>query len=174
MRKLSLFAFFAVTVLLLSIAAAGQATPPAGAPQQPVDVDDNFLPSLGAQAHFESDNKTSGARTAAQVQAAMSQNRIISVPLFSKSFTFQGQSFPFTMVGRAPERGDTTRVETQLIPISLFFEGFADAQGNPIVLDITSKIANVRNSPNFRNAEFASGNTQFGDAVQRAEFFHVM
>ncbi len=58
------------------------------------------------------------------------------------------------MAGGDPRKGDTTRVDTALISISFF----------PLVL----------NSPNYENAGYGTGFTQFGDAVQRAEFFNVM
>ena len=77
-------------------------------------------------------------------------------------------------MGKSPKRGETTSVGTQLIPISMFFEGYEDEDGNPIVLDVTPRIADVLNSPNFHKASYQTGPTQFADAVQRAQFFHVM
>jgi hypothetical protein len=176
MLKLPRQLFLALPILLLiSMAGFAQApaTQAAQAPDiqnvQPTDVDETFMQDMGVKVEFETTNKTSST-----TRAAMQQNRIVSVPTFTSSFTFQNQAFPFTMVGRNPRRGDTTRVETQLIPISMFFEGFVDAQNNPIVLDVTPDIQAFRNSPEFRRAQFETGFTQFGDAVQRAEFFHVM
>jgi len=176
MLKLPRQLFLALPILLLiSMAGFAQApaTQAAQAPDiqnvQPTDVDETFMQDMGVKVEFETTNKTSST-----TRAAMQQNRIVSVPTFTSSFTFQNQTFPFTMVGRNPRRGDTTRVETQLIPISMFFEGFVDAQNNPIVLDVTPDIQAFRNSPEFRRAQFETGFTQFGDAVQRAEFFHVM
>jgi hypothetical protein len=177
MSKASLYTAFLLSFLLLvSVAGSAQAPaqPPDQALKQPLDVDDNFLQSLGAAPQFGIEAEKTAMSMSEAAKLAQQQNRIFSVPTFTKSFTFQGQSFPFTMVGRAPEKGETTRVETQIIPISMFFEGFVDKQGNPIVLDIAPLIDPVRNSPNFRRSAYRSGFTQFGDAIQRAEFFHSM
>ncbi len=163
---------------LLFFSLAGLAQVPGQAadqgPQQPTDVDDNFLQSLGAAPQFGIEAEKTAMTMSDAAKLAQQQNRVVSVPTFSKSFAFQGKTYPFTMVGGAPERGETTRIDTQLIPISMFFEGFVDKQGNPIVLDVSPLIDPMRNSPNYRRATYRSGFTQFGDAVQRAEFFHAM
>ena len=177
MLKLSLYTFFLLAFfLLISPVSFAQApgAPLDQASQQPQDVDDNFLQSLGAAPQFGIEAEKTAMTMSEAAKLAQQQNRIASVPTFNKSFTFQGKTFPFTMVGRPPERGEITSVETQLIPISMFFEGFVDKQGNPIILDVAPLIDPLRNSPNFRRAAYRSGFTQFGDAIQRAEFFHTM
>jgi len=77
------------------------------------------------------------------------------------------------MVGRDPTKGDTTSVDTSLISISFFFDEFVDQNGNNIVIDSAPIVSLVKNSPNFENASYGTGFTQFSDAVQRAEFFKV-
>lgn len=140
-------------------------------PIQPTQIDDSALQNAGIQLQFDIPNAN---KMSSDSKDAMKQGRVISVPNFGSSFTFNGLVFPFTMVGRAPQKGDTTEVETQFIPISLFFDGFVDANGNNIVLDVAPLLPAIQNSPNFRNAGYETGFTQFGDAVQRAEFFSVM
>jgi len=152
--------------------ARNTALPPAAAssgPRSPIDVEDDFLRLAGAQAHFESTNKASE-----KANLAVAQNRVLSVPHFNSSFAFQSRTFPYTVVGGNPKNGQTTTIPTQVIPIALFFEGYADENGNPIVLDITPILSTVMNSPSFRPAQYPTGYTQFGDAVQRAQFFHAM
>ena len=173
-----------LTCLLTVVAASGQApgsptradfaragveapTPPET--HTPAEVEDNFLQVSGAQAHFEASNKMSET-----ANAGLGRNRVISVPHFSGSFAFQGKTFPFTVVGQSPQSGQSTHIATQIIPISLYFEGYTDEQGNPIVLDMAPRIGGILNSPNFRSASYTTGDTQFGDAVQRAEFYSVM
>jgi hypothetical protein len=56
----------------------------------------------------------------------------------------------------------------------MLFEGYVDDQGAPIVLDPQALLPRVLNSPNFRSASYQTGFTQFGDAVQRAEFYGSM
>ena len=154
--------------LLPAVFAMAQTQPQPQA-QQPVDVNEQFLPSQGARPRFET-----GAKTSLKARVAIQQGRSQSVPTFSKGFMFQGRTFPFTMVGGAPNRGETTRIRTQMIPISLFFEGFVDAKGEPIVLEAGDALAQTLNSPNFHAAQYQTGFTQFADAVQRAEFFGSM
>lgn len=90
-----------------------------------------------------------------------------TVPNWSSSFTFGGQTFPFTMVGTDPATTTgTTTVPVVFIPVKFVF-----ADGTS--LDGGSKIANTLGSPNFQPFTYTSSvtPTQFGDAVQRAEFF---
>jgi hypothetical protein len=88
-----------------------------------------------------------------------------TVPHWTSSFTFEGTVFPFTMVGTNPgSSNSTTTVPTVLIPVKFVF-------ANGAVLDGSTKVANVLGSPNFHDATYGTGITQFADAVQRAEFF---
>ena len=161
-------------VLLGSRAGLGQAPPDAvdnSGPETrtPAEIEDTFLQASGIHAHFEGASKMSDpAKTFAR------RDQIISVPHFTNSFAFQGKTFPFTVVGEVPQRGQTAHIATQIIPLSFYFEGYADEQGNPIVLDIEPHLPAIINSPNFRPASYATGITQFADAVQRAQFFRVM
>jgi hypothetical protein len=138
-------------------------------PQQPTLVDDDFLHISGAQAQFENTTQISE-----NVKIAVRQGRAVSVPYFNNSFNHQQQAFAFSTVGKTPSRGESTVISTQLIPISMFFEGYADQDGKPISLDVTPLLSRFQNSPDFRAAAYGTGFTQFSDAVQRAQFFHVM
>lgn len=172
MVKLASYSLLLLALLLMTAHAAWAQAPLDNAVAEthtPAEVEDNFLQVSGAQAHFEASNKMSEP-----VNATLRRDQIISVPHFTSSFAFQGKTFSYTVVGQAPQRGQTTRISTQLIPISLYFEGYTDEQGNPIVLDMMPRMAAVLSSPNFRNASYPTGYTQFADAVQRAQFFHVM
>ena len=104
----------------------------------------------------------------------MRQQRIFSVPHFNGSFAAEGRTVPYTIVGSRPQEGGTTQIATQIQPLSLIFDGYVDDNGDPLVLDPEPIINRVRNSPNFRGAQYGTGFTQFGDAVQRAEFFKAM
>jgi len=148
---------------------AGGAAVPVSDARAPVEVEDDFLQLAGAQAHFEASNKIS-----AMANTELARDHVISVPHFHSSFAFQGSAFSFTVVGNSPTNGQTTSIPTQIVPITLFFDGYADEKGDPIVLDVEPDIARVASSPSFQNAPYPTGYTQFGDAVQRAQFFHVM
>ena len=90
-----------------------------------------------------------------------------TIPHWSSSFTFGGQVFPYTMVGTSPfSTTNTTTIPTVIIPVDFVF-----ADGTS--LDGSSKITQTLGSPNFQPFLYTSSTTptQFGDAVQRAEFF---
>jgi hypothetical protein len=149
--------------------ALGQDVAPAKAPLQPIEVDEGFLQQAGVKMAFDSSDETTSA-----AQQAWKQGRLFSVPTFTTSFTHKGQTYPVTTVGHAPQKGDTTTIATQAIPLSLFFDGFVDANGKNIVLDVTPLLPAILKSPNFANAGYRTGYTQFADAVQRAQFSSVM
>jgi chitinase len=162
-RRVSLFCGALAFLCLLSGNIFAQSASPETS--QPIDATGGFLQREGAQPRFEGASKLSS-----DARAALTQGRIFSVPHFSGSFESQGKAYPFTMVGKKPQSNTTTQIPVQIIPISLFFEEFADENGVPIVLDPGAIVPRVQASPNFHDAEYATGTTQFADAVQRAEF----
>jgi hypothetical protein len=101
-----------------------------------------------------------------------------TVPTFAGAFAGQagpslGVVFPFVMVGDDPRVGGTTRIPTQITAVSL---KLLNADGT---LNATMPFAPfedlTEDSPNFEEATYTSGhNIQYGDAVQRAEFFKSM
>jgi hypothetical protein len=151
-----------VALLVPSVWAQQNALP---RPLRPTQVDESFLQRAGVRAEFEHSD-----RSAAQQRPG----HILSIPTFTTSINVGGQNYPLTMVGSAPEKGDTTEISTQVIAISLFFDGYVDANGNNVVLDAAPLLDTVLNSPNFRTASYHTGVTQFADAVQRAEFNATM
>lgn len=84
---------------------------------------------------------------------------------WSSSFVSGGKTYSYSMVGTNPTKGSaTTTVATTIVPLILKFS-------NGTIYDGTQKVANTTGSPIFKNAQFSSGNTQYGDAIQRAEFW---
>ena len=80
-------------------------------------------------------------------------------------FVSGGKTYSYTMVGTDPTKGAaTTTIPTTIVPLILKFS-------NGTTLDGTQKVSNTTNSPLFQKAQFLSGNTQYGDAIQRAEFW---
>jgi hypothetical protein len=154
--------------LLGCFAAHAQENPVKAATRLPVAVDSTFFTSLNSRPKHMAINKLSPSTNAAAKQQSPS---IVSLPNFTRSFTFGGQVFPYTMVGKDPARKQTTTIPTQYIPMSFFFDEFVDQNGNNIVIDTTVINDQVANSPLFQNSQFATGFTQFEDAVMRAEFF---
>jgi hypothetical protein len=155
-------------LLVTSAMGLGQSVPPEGS-RTPAEADAQFLTTQGALPRFESASKIS-----AEAEAAIRQQRIFSVPHFNGSFAANGRTVPYTIVGARPQDGGTMQVPTQVLPISLIFDGYVDQNGDPLVLDPEPILVRVKNSPNFRAAQYSNGFTQFADAVQRAQFFKVM
>jgi len=85
-----------------------------------------------------------------------------------------GRQLPFNIVGTNPALGAaTTTVPTVIVPVKVVFV----IGGQSIALDGSNKVSAVENSPIFLNADYTAGSvdlgfTQFGDALQRAEFFN--
>jgi hypothetical protein len=103
---------------------------------------------------------------------------VTTIRHWSDSFTYNGLVYKYTMVGTDPRRGSsTTVIPTVLVPMRFVF-----ADGN--VFDATTDningqtpIQGIINSPIFQNYNFNKtsvkvGNTQFGDAFQRANFWN--
>ncbi len=167
MQKLSACLCLLALCLFGNFAAFGQQNA-ATTTRRPVIVDTSFFASLNAKAKHMAVNKLSAATNAATQQQSP---RIISVPNFTRSFTFGGQTFPYTMVGQDPRKNQATLIPTQYVPMSFFFDEFVDQNGNNITIDATAITDEIKNSPLFENSQFANGFTQFEDAQMRAEFF---
>jgi hypothetical protein len=85
---------------------------------------------------------------------------------WSSSFTYGGKTWKYSMVGTNPTRGSaTTTIPVTIVPLLLKFSNGKSFNGAPQVSSTTS-------SPLFENAQFISGTTQYGDAIQRAEFWN--
>jgi chitinase len=160
------FLFFA---LALPNVASGQANVPANA--KPID-------RTSLQPRFHRIDKLSpqiktAFQTEGSSQAQGAQGAVRTVPHWTGSFTYNGTIYPYVMVGGAPQRGGTTQIKTQLIPINFVLDGCLDANGNAVVFAVDNVIANTLNSPNFVRADYETGDTQYADAFQRAEFHAV-
>ncbi|MGH9452191.1 MAG: glycosyl hydrolase family 18 protein [Terriglobia bacterium] len=94
-----------------------------------------------------------------------------SVPTFTGQFIAAGKQYRYTVAGGSPERGGTTTIPTVLVPVSLVFEGQARSSGKERRISAASDVSNVVGSPIFQKFAFATGTTQYGDAVERAAFY---
>jgi len=137
--------------------------------KHPEIVNVGYMSQTGATTKFTSVNKLTP-----DGNAATKQQRVNSVPNFMSSFTFGGTTYPYTMVGDDPKHGGSTHVPTSLVTIQLFFDEYADQNGNNIVIDALTVAPQFLSGPNFETAAYGTGTTQFSDSVQRAEFFNVM
>ena len=105
---------------------------------------------------------------------------VISVPNFSRSFTFGGKTFPYTMVGNDPSLGHITTIPTKIVAVSL---RLLNADGTLFdTVDAGEFVQPALNSPNFQRFKYEHDGsagipgepTQFSDAIQRAEFASSM
>lgn len=88
---------------------------------------------------------------------------------------------PFTMVGRDPMQPNsgTTNIPAVIIPVVFNFNGLIISPNNVPCTDTINALARVSSSPIFTNLQWNSGaislgNTQFGDAFQRANFWSII
>ncbi len=174
MRKLAVFASSFVVCLASSMFGQNLQTAP-GTPRHPLDASKiTSIINGPITAKHLSSSRLSASTQAAVKGAASTPVTIKSVPFFNGAFTFQKQTFPFSMMGHRPQNGGTTKIDTSYLAISFIFDEFIDQNGNNIVIDATGNTNNLLNGPDFERFPYTVGNTQFGDAVQRAEFFNVM
>jgi len=128
------------------------------------DVPQSLLPRF---VHY---NRMSSLARQVAAQGGYARIAINSVPHWSGAFSNDGTVYPFTMAGGKPATGGVTQIRTAILPISIEFDEYVDQQGKPIVLDVTPVIPRVLQSPNFVPYNYADGDVQFADAVQRAQF----
>ncbi|HXR78766.1 MAG TPA: chitinase [Bryobacteraceae bacterium] len=108
------------------------------------------------------------------LQPALPQNPpsqiVRTIPTFTGSFVTNGKQYFYTIAGQRPESGGTTTIPTVLVPLSLSFDSTGGRSGHRVVMNAATDVRNVLHSPIFQPYEFATGNTQYTDAVQRAQF----
>ena len=94
----------------------------------------------------------------------------ISLPTFTSNATVAGTNYTYTLLGNDPAKGGTTTIPTVLAAIKLTIEARMDAAGTKAVLDAGPVANQVITSPIFADYQFASGTTQYADAIMRADF----
>ncbi len=106
------------------------------------------------------------------MECALAQNvRVHTVPTFTGSFTTNGKQYSYTVAGGKPGSGGTTTIPTVVVPLSLSFAARGGLGGPNAVLNAAEDVPEVLHSPIFQRFAFATGNTQYADAVQRAQFY---
>jgi hypothetical protein len=126
--------------------------------------------------HSQSNVSSNAASTALKEGALgvpFSRANLITVPNFDGSFISRGKTWHFTMVGTPPWDGGSTSIPVHIVAVSLRLQN-----ANLVSFTTVSLVpfeTPTLNSPNFKASNYSSGAAiQFGDAVQRAEFFHKM
>lgn len=167
--------FCLCVVVLLSVAGLAQndIQSISSVPSDPEMTYPSVAPqSIQAQPDFLNSDSPNGIGASIHSNAGGLAN-VISVPNFSSSFTSQGQTWPFTMMGNDPTLGKKTTIPAKIVAVSLQLQN-ADLTSTTIV-PVAAFEQPTLNSPNFGFSSYSSGNhIQFADAVQRAEFYNMM
>jgi hypothetical protein len=93
---------------------------------------------------------------------------------YTANYTSFGKANPFNIVGTDPSLGAaTTTIPTVIVPVKVVYT----SQGN-FTLDGTNTVPATVNSPIFLTADYTTGETdvgvtQYGDAIQRSEFWNL-
>jgi len=170
-KKVTGFAIALATML----GGAALAAPSSGGGRTPAKLPAHYMDRFKHQsAHARFNHLSAQTKALIAAGANESNGRLRSFPSWNGSFSLDGTTYPYTMVGRDPRRGGSVEVDTALIMLSFSFDEFVDAQGNNIVIDSSSIVDDVVSSPNFVPFAYTDGKAQFSDAVQRASFFNVM
>jgi hypothetical protein len=138
--------------------------------------------SFSADANLAGNGPGTSVQTTAARSASSPIGGVITgldtVPTFAGAFAAQagpslGVVYPFIMVGNDPRAGGTTRIPTNMTEVSLQLLNADGTLGETVPFGPFEDL--TEDSPNFAEAHYKSGrNIQFGDAVQRAEFFKSM
>jgi hypothetical protein len=97
------------------------------------------------------------------------------LPFYTANYLSLGsKNLPFNIVGTDPSLGaSTTTVPTVIVPLKFVFPNAGHA-----TLDGTNVVAATENSPLFLTSDYTEGGTdlgvtQYGDAIQRGEFWNL-
>jgi hypothetical protein len=102
---------------------------------------------------------------------------LLTVPTFAGAFAAQGgpsvgKVFPYIMIGNNPLLGGKTEIPAKITTVSLNLLNVPAGFSASVPFRFEDLLTD---SPNFEEADYTSGHhIQFGDAVQRAEFFNTM
>jgi hypothetical protein len=102
---------------------------------------------------------------------------LLTVPTFAGAFAAQGgpsagRVFPYIMMGNNPLLGGRTEIPAKITTVSLNLLNVPAGFSPSVPFSFEDLFTD---SPNFEEANYTSGrHIQFGDAVQRAEFFNTM
>ena len=100
-----------------------------------------------------------------------------SIPTWTDSFFYKGIKYTYRMVGTDPKLGSkTTVIPTVILPMRFVFPDGSVFDASTDIVDGQTPVQGIMNSPIFQNYNFviggkSIGNTQYGDAFQRANFW---
>jgi len=121
-------------------------------------------------------------RYAGKLHTPKTQIEAAATPLttWNGSFSFNGRTFSYNMVGTAPSTGTSTTVAVEIIPLKIVITGRSGVKTTfdpaHVLSNGNTVTANTVASPVFKAIPFTSGGvsmgtTQYTDAFQRANFW---
>jgi hypothetical protein len=119
-----------------------------------------------------------GTRDLKHQKLDLSVPNLQTIPYWSDHFDYHGLRYTYKMVGTDPQRGPTTTViPTELIPIRWVLPNGFVFDASTDIIEGQTPVQGIINSPIFQDYDFTSGgthvgNTQYGDAFQRANFWN--
>lgn len=129
------------------------------------------------QATFHQFLRSAGYRTRGGVgrdKAESTDPKIRAFPHFSSSFTVNGVTYPYTMLGNPPKSGRKASFRSVIIPLRMNFFGFGPNGDINVTFDPAAAVNNIVHSPMYQKAQFVNGYGQFGEMMQRAAFWNKM
>ena len=157
----------ALAVPLAAVLGLPAIAAPAGAAPAPTAVRQLTRADLNRLATSERMPAARAARAAGVERARDDQK---TLPFFTGSFTTDGVTYPYEMLGSDPSSGRTTRLRTVVVPLRVVFTGFAQKA----TFDPAFAVRNTLASPLYRPARFVNGTGQFTDMFQRTQFWNAM
>jgi len=101
-----------------------------------------------------------------------------SLPLWTGSYKYSGQTYKYTMVGTTPSTGTSTTVPVYIIPLKMVFNGGKSTfNAEHTLSNGLTVVKNTIASPIFQDMDWVSpegtdlGTTQYEDAFQRGNFW---
>ncbi len=115
-------------------------------------------------------------KPSSQAQPGPVHDQALAMPQWTSSFTSQGVTYPFTIIGSDPSQGTTTTIPTVIVPYRLIFPDGGVFDATTDLVDGVTPLAGIVNSPIFQPVPWTVGptqvgTTQFGDAMLRANFW---
>jgi hypothetical protein len=170
------FAPLVLITLFVSVCAFSQSLPDIDSVKN-LPATESLSPKYQRLAPLSIDSQGVGVRAATIQQGTFGlpviRTNIISVPNYEVSFISRGKTWHLTMMGSDPVDGASTTIPVHIVAVSLRLQN-----ANLVTftnVSVAPFITPTLNSPNFQAAGYSTGTgLQFGDAVQRAEFFHKM
>ncbi len=111
-----------------------------------------------------------------RISANQTPDAGLVLPHWTGSFKWQGITFPYAVVGTDPAFGQTTTIQTYVIPYRFVFPDGTVLNASSDLINGVTPLQGVMSSPIFQPAPFNAGSTSLGltqwsDAVMHAEFW---